>query len=170
MNELLQAHYAGRADEVAAIRERRGVTLAEAAALGDVPTVAQLLADGTPVDERSADGFTPLQLACHFDHAGAAALLLRGGADVAAHAEGAMTVQALHAAAASATGSCVPLLLAVGAPVDGRQGGGFTALHEAAIRRRTDLSELLLAFGADPTLRADDGRDAAAMAAGNDVG
>jgi ankyrin repeat protein len=75
-----------------------------------------------------------------------------------------MTVQALHAAAASPTGSCIPLLLAAGAPVDGTQGGGFTALHEAALRRNHEQVELLLAAGADPARRADDGRDAAAMA------
>jgi ankyrin repeat protein len=164
--DLLQAVYAGKHDEVAAIRERRPLTLAEAAAVGDVVTIGDVLAEGAPVDERSPDGFTPLQLACHFDHAGAAALLVRRGADLTARATGAMTVQALHAAAASPTGACIPLLLAAGAPLDEAQDGGYTPLHELAMRKLTPLVELLLAAGADPSITADDGRDAAAIADG----
>src|SRR3954452_15829159 len=157
--ELLRAVYAGHADEVARIRATPGrtLTLAEAAAVGDVREVAARLRDGVDVDERSPDGFTPLQLACHFDHAGAAALLVRAGASLEARSSGSMTVQALHAAAASPTGACIPLLLAAGAPVDGAQGGGFTALHEAAMRKDRPLYELLTAAGADPTIAADDG-------------
>src|SRR3954471_18935016 len=81
---LLQAHYRGMADVVQAIRALRPLDLPEAAAVGDLPSVARLLAENVPADTRSADGFTPLQLACHFDQAGAAALLVRAGADVAA--------------------------------------------------------------------------------------
>ena len=117
----------------------------------------------------SPDGFTPLQLACHFDDAGAAALLVRAGASLEVRSNGSMTVQALHAAAASLTGACVPLILAAGASVDGTQGGGFTAVHEAAMRKDRPLVDLLLAAGADPTLAAADGSDAATMAdAGGD--
>src|SRR4051812_19999139 len=157
--ELLQAVYAGRADEVAAIRAEPGrkLTLAEAAAVGAVTDVAARLREGVDVDERSPDGFTPLQLACHFDHTGAAAVLVRAGASLEARSNGSMTVQALHAAAASPTGACIPLLLAAGAPVNGTQGGGYTALHEAAIRKQRATYELLIAAGADPTLAADDG-------------
>ena len=163
--DLLQAVYARDHEAVARIRASRPLSLAEAAAVGDVAQVGERLrAGGVDVDERSPDGFTPLQLACHFDQAGAAALLVRAGADLTARASGAMTVQALHAAAASATGACIPLLLAAGAPVDDAQGGGFTALHEAATRGLVDLAEMLLAAGADPTLAADDARDAAAIA------
>lgn len=162
--DLLQAVYAGKHDDVAAIRAQRPLSLAEAAATGDVARVGELLAGGTGPDERSPDGFTPLQLACHFDHPGAAALLVRAGADLTARASGAMTVQALHAAAASPTGSCIPLLLAAGAPLDDTQDGGFTPLHEVAMRKLAPLVELLLAAGADPTIPADDGRDAATLA------
>ena len=167
MSDLLQAVYARRDDDVARIRaERAGdLTLAEAAAVGDVPHLAALLARRTAdIDERSPDGFTPLQLACHFDHAAAAALLVRHGADLTARAQGAMTVQPLHAAAASPTGACIPLLVAAGAPLDDAQDGGFTPLHELAMRTLVPWVELLLAAGADPAITADDGRDAAAMA------
>ena len=164
MTDLLQAVYSRDHEQVAAIRAGRSLTLAEAAAVGDVARIAELLATGADADERSPDGFPALALACHFDHAAAAALLVRSGADLTARATGTMTVQPLHAAAASPTGSCIPLLVAAGAPLDETQDGGFTPLHEVAMRKRRDLVELLLAAGADPTRTADDGRDAAAMA------
>ena len=162
--DLLQAVYARDHGRVAAIRAERPLSLVEAAAVGDTARVGELLASGADPDERSPDGFPALGLACHFDHAGAAALLVRAGADLTARATGTMTVQALHAAAASAEGRCIPLLLAAGAPVDETQGGGFTPLHEASTRKLRWLVELLLAAGADPSRQADDGRDAAAMA------
>jgi ankyrin repeat protein len=161
---LLLARYRGMTEVVDAIRSCRPLDLAEAAAVDDVTTVARLLADGASPDARSPDGFTALQLACHFDAAGAAALLIRAGADLTARATGAMDVQALHAAAAGPTGACIPLVLAAGAPVDETQRGGFTALHEAATRSDRRLADLLLAAGADPTLRTDDGRSAADLA------
>jgi ankyrin repeat protein len=156
--DILHAVYAGRMDDVEAIRARepdRTLTIAEAAAVGDVPLIGELLRAGVDVDERSPDGFTPLQLACHFDRTDAAALLIRAGASLVARSNGSMTVQALHAAAASANGTCVPLLIAAGAPVDGTQGGGFTALHEARMRKDDAMQALLLAAGADPTIEPD---------------
>jgi ankyrin repeat protein len=164
VSALLLARYRGMTEVVEAIRARRPLELAEAAAVDDVRTVASLLANGESPDGRSPDGFTVLQLACHFDAVGAAALLIRAGADVTARASGAMDVQALHAAAASPTGACIPLLLAAGAPVNETQMGGFTPLHEAATRSDGRMAELLLAAGADPALRTDDDRDAAAIA------
>jgi ankyrin repeat protein len=164
VSALLLARYRGMTEVVDAIRSARPLDLAEAAAVDDVRTVGALLAGGASADGRSPDGFTVLQLACHFDAVGAAALLVRAGADVTARATGAMDVQALHAAAASPTGACIPLLLAAGAPVDETQRGGFTPLHEAATRSDGRMAELLLAAGADPTLRTDDDRDAAAIA------
>src|SRR5262245_5141705 len=60
---LLLARYRGMIDVVDAIRGLRSLDLAEAAAVGDVRRVSELLAAGTPVDQPSADGFSPLQLA-----------------------------------------------------------------------------------------------------------
>lgn len=147
-------------------RRRDDLTLAEAAAVGDVALVAQRLGEGASVDERSPDGFTPVQLASHFDHVAAAALLVRAGADLTARARGALTVQALHAAAAGPTAACVPLLVAAGAPLDDPQDRGFRPLHELALRGSDAMVELLLAAGADASVADDDGRDAAAHADG----
>ena len=161
---LLLARYRGLTEVAAAISTRRAISLAEAAAIGDVRAVGDLLASGINPEERSPDGFTPLQLACHFDNPAAAAVLLRAGADVSARASGRMDVQPIHAAAASPTGSCMALVVAAGADLDATQAGGFTALHEAAMRGDPAMVELLLAAGATAGAKADDGRDAADMA------
>ncbi len=47
-----------------------------------------------------------------------------------------------------------------GVEVDPRQQGGFTPLHAAAQNGNMDLVQLLLAHGADPTARTNDGRSA----------
>jgi ankyrin repeat protein len=152
---------------VAAIRRHRDdLTLPEAAAIGAVDLVAQRIREGVPVDDRSPDGFTAVQLAAHFDQVPAAALLVRAGADLSARAQGALTVQALHAAAAGPTAACIPLLVAAGAPLDDPQDRGFRPLHELALRGLTEMVELLLAAGADPSIEDDDGRDAATHADG----
>jgi uncharacterized protein len=164
VSALLLARYRGMADVVEAIRALRPLTLAEAAAAGDVARVGALLAGGADPDEPSPDGFSPVQLALFFDQPAAAAVLLRAGADVDAAATNAMGVAAVHAAAASASGAGVALAVAAGANLDATQSGGFTPLHEAAHRGDAAMAELLLAAGADPTRTTDDGRTPAQVA------
>jgi ankyrin repeat protein len=48
--------------------------------------------------------------------------------------------------------------------VNARQNGGYTPLLQAAHADDPEMARLLLDAGADPSLAADDGRDAAAMA------
>ncbi|HZM30548.1 MAG TPA: ankyrin repeat domain-containing protein [Acidimicrobiales bacterium] len=167
VSALLLARYRGMDDVVEAIRGLRSLDLAEAAAVGDVRRVGELVAGGTPVDRPSADGFSPLQLALFFDNPAAAAVLLRAGADVDATATHPMGVAAAHAAAASPTGTGVVLVVAAGADLDRAQSGGFTPLHEAAHRGDEGMVDLLLAAGADPGRRSDDGRTAADVARGD---
>jgi len=157
VSALALACYRGMGDVVDAIRGLRPLDLPEAAAVGDVRRVGELLAAGATVDGRSPDGFSPVQLALFFDHPAAAAVLLRAGADVDAAAGHPMGVAAIHAAAASPTGAGVALAVAAGADLDATQSGGFTALHEAAHRGDADMVELLLAAGADATRQTDDG-------------
>jgi ankyrin repeat protein len=164
VSALALACYRGMGDVVEAIRGLRPLDLAEAAAVGDVRRVGELLAAGTPVDGRSPDGFSPVQLALFFDHPAAAAVLLRAGADVDAAATHPMGVAAVHAAAASPTGAGLALAVAVGADLDATQSGGFTPLHEAAHRGDAAMAELLLAAGADATRRTDDDRTPADVA------
>jgi ankyrin repeat protein len=70
-----------------------------------------------------------------------------------------MRVMPLHSAAAARSVAISRLLLERGAPVDARQGeaGGFTPLMEAGLNGQVELIELLLAFGAHPTLRDGEG-------------
>jgi uncharacterized protein len=164
VSALLLARYRGLGDVVDAIRARRPLTLAEAAAAGDVGRVGELLAAGADPDESSADGFSPVQLALFFDQPAAAAVLLRAGADVRAAATHPMGIAAIHAAAASPSGAGVALAVAAGADLDATQSGGFTALHEAAHRGDAAMAELLLAAGADPSPVTDDGRTPADVA------
>lgn len=164
VSALLLARYRGMGDVVDAIRALRPLGLAEAAAVGDVRRVGELTAAGVPVDERSPDGFSPVQLALFFDHPAAAAVLLRAGADVDAAAGHPMGIAAVHAAAASPTGSGLALVVAAGADLGRAQSGGFTALHEAAHRGDEAMVDLLLAAGADATRQADDGRTPADVA------
>jgi uncharacterized protein len=164
VSALLLARYRGLDEVVDAIRALRSLDLPEAAAAGDIGRVGELLGAGTPPDEPSPDGFTPVQLALFFDQPGAAALLLRAGADVDAAATHPMGIAAVHAAAASPTGAGLPLAVAAGADLDAVQSGGFTPLHEAAHRGDEPMAELLLAAGADPARRTDEGRTPAQVA------
>jgi uncharacterized protein len=164
VSALLLARYRGLDEVVDAIRELRPLDLPEAAAVGDVRRVGELLAAGSPPDEPSPDGFSPVQLALFFDQPAAAAVLIRAGADVDAAATHPMGIAAVHAAAASPTGAGLALAVAAGADLDATQSGGFTPLHEAAHRGDEAMADLLLGAGADPARRTDDGRTPADVA------
>lgn len=56
-------------------------------------------------------------------------------------------------AAASGRAGAIGRCLDLGFEIDARTPAGLTALHEAAVRGSTDIVELLLARGADPSLR-----------------
>ena len=58
------------------------MTLAEAAATGDVAAVERLLGEGAPVDARDRARRTPLLVATRENHTEAARLLIEAGADV----------------------------------------------------------------------------------------
>jgi ankyrin repeat protein len=72
----------------------------------------------------------------------------------------------LHYAASSPEVRPVALLLERGAPIDAISPTGTTALMMAARYGAIDAATLLLARGADPTLRARNGADAAEFARG----
>ena len=138
----------------------------EAAARGDAARVRECL-DRVPerIGQRSGDGWTALHLAAHFDRDEAVALLLARGADANARSTNSMTNTALHAAlAGTARLALVERLLARGADVNAVQGGGYTPLHEAAIKGNVDAVALLLRSGADVRAATDDGRSALALA------
>ena len=143
------------------------LTLCEAAALGDAVRV-RALARGEPaaVARRSPDGWPALHLAAPFGHGDTVDALLEARAVVRAYSDNHEANTALHAALAGRAGlRIVSRLLAAGADVNARAGGGYTPLHIAAFGGDITLINTLLAHGADPEARADDGKTALAIAA-----
>jgi len=151
LSPLLTAVY-HRAEEVVQALRAGGAILDihEAAATGDAARIRTLLAaDRMVANSRSADGGTPLHLACYFGHTDAVQLLLQTGADAHAWSMNAMRNQPLHAAIAGARDAAIiGALLAAGADVNAAGGGGFTPLHLAASRGDIALIDELIARGA----------------------
>jgi ankyrin repeat protein len=138
--------------------------LAEAAALDEVDRMTELLDGGEPVDGRTPDGFTPLQLAAYFNAPRAVVLLLWRGADVNGVADNPMRIQPLHAAASARHSGVGRLLLDAGADPDARQQNGYTPLMAAAANGDRAFVRILLASGADPALTNDSGARAVDLA------
>jgi len=69
-----------------------------------------------------------------------------------------MRVQPLHSAAAGKSNGVCRMLLHAGADPNGKQQKGYTALHEAVLNGNTELEQLLLDNGADPSIANDDGQ------------
>ncbi len=131
--------------------------LFEAAALGDCSRMAPLLEQG--VGEFSPDGWTPLHLAAAFGGPEATVLLLAQGADVKQVSRNPMQNQPLHACIALGRNpETVRLLLAHGADVNATQAGGYTPLHQAAAAGLEEMTQMLLAAGANPEARCDQGK------------
>jgi ankyrin repeat protein len=168
LSPLMQAMYTGRVDEVQRLVSELGsdgLTVHEAAAVGDVARLAQLIGtDATVVNAWSTDGFQPLGLAAFFGRLQAVELLLAHGAEVNTQARNPMRVAALHAALAGSDHEIARPLIAAGADVNARQQGGVTPLQEAAMNGKPDLCRLLLEHGADLSARDDEGRTAADLA------
>jgi len=138
----------------------------EAAATGNEAQLAALL-DAQPelAQSFSGDGWTPLHLAAAFGTPAAVSALLAAGAQVDAVSRNPQQNQPLHAALAlGKNAETVRLLLDHGAQANAAQAGGFTAMFSAAIANRRDLAEILLAHGADPHQKNDQGKTAAEFA------
>jgi len=138
----------------------------EAAAAGDVPSLrTALAAEPDGVRTYSGDGWTPLHLAAAFGTPEAVQLLLENGAPVDAVSKNPQTNQPLHAALAlGRNAKSIQLLLDAGADPNARQTAGFTAIFSAAAANRRDLTEILIARGANPAIRNDFGQSAAGFA------
>jgi uncharacterized protein len=141
---------------------RHDLDVFEAACLGDLARVVQLLtAEPDLVNAHSPDGFSPLGYSAFFGHAPLLQALILRGAEVDAPSSNAMRVCPLHSAAAHADPAkaveLASLLLDAGADPNAQQQGGFTALHEAALRGKLGLIEVLLEHAADPTIQNDAG-------------
>jgi ankyrin repeat protein len=168
VSPIMDALYHGRADEAQRLVDEAGpasLTIHEAAAMGVVPRIEQLLAENADaVNAWAPDGFQPLQLAAFFGRREAAELLLARGGDVQTAAQNSFKVTALHAALAGSAPELARALIAAGADVNAVQQDGVTPLHEAAATGQIDLVRLLLVSGADASARDGKGRSASDFA------
>ena len=163
---LLLAAYMGGGEIADLLRSRVAPDACEAAALGAVSELKQLL-DEHPArtNARSGDGWTPLHLAGFFGRREAAELLLARGGSLSAISGGAEKNQPLHAALA---GACDPVivraLVAHGADVNAAAAADYTPLHVAASRGNAELVRFLVESGARTDARMDDGKTPADLA------
>lgn len=155
VSALLLALYQGRPEIAGTIAARRpdGLTLFEAAALGDLLRLQALLdSRQARVEDLSSDGFTALHLAAFFGRFLAVKALLERRAPVDAVSQNAMRVTPLHSAVAhrdERTAQAIAAsLLRAGADPNARQAEGFTPLQAAIANRQASVEKLLRAAGA----------------------
>ncbi len=150
----------------------------DAASKGEIGTLEALLkAQPALAGAHAPDGFLPLAAACYWGRIEAARLLLDHGADANAPTrDGFLDIRPLGAAVATpdvpnpsddeeVVVELCALLIDRGADVNGRRRDGLTALHAAAWRGHLKVIALLLAHGADRTIRGESGPHAGQTAA-----
>ena len=164
------AVYVGHTELAAELaRARTDLDIFEASCIGDRARVEELLThEPRLVNSRSPDGFQPLGYACFFGRSAVFETLVVRGAELDAPSDNAMRVRPIHSAVAHADAgvalSLARRLLELGASPNVRQQGGFTPLHEAALRGDAPLVSLLLRHGADPSARNEADESAADLA------
>lgn len=170
VSALLLAAYRGRQEMVDLLLSlKSNLDLFEAAAVGKLGRVQALVQENPAgVNAVSPDGFSPLGLAAFFGHPEVAAYLIEQGADVDAPSRNAARVRPLHSALAhrqpDISLAIAERLVARGAGVNTKQGGGWTPLHQAAIHGQVELARLLLRHGADVNAQAENGKTPLALA------
>ncbi|MGJ7530107.1 ankyrin repeat domain-containing protein [Variovorax sp. GB1P17] len=143
VERLLDAGASLRADGLG------GAPIEPAAERGHLAVVEMLLA-------RGADPQIALRQAAQAGQLKIVRLLVSAGASA--------DVKALVATVAAEHLESVRLLIELGAPVNERNGAGFTGLHCAAYSGNTDIVALLLAQGADPSIIDQHGKTATQIA------
>ena len=163
LSPILVALYHGKGDIAAAILAR-GPTLSvfEAATAGDTARVRELVGrDAAEANAMSPDGFTPLGLAAFFKRREVVRYLLGAGADPnVASRQGGFTP--LHSAVASDVAAVdveiVRMLVDKAADPNAKAQSGSTPLHTVGFTGDRESLQLLLAHGADRSIRNNDGK------------
>lgn len=168
VSALMMAAYRERSDLALVIRAaRRTISFHEACVVGDTVRVRELLAKGQAVDERSVDGFTPLGLAVFFRHRDVARVLMDAGADLNLKASNTTQAAPIHAAVARSDLKILEALLLRGASPNLPQQRMMRPLHEAAAAGNVPAVAMLLMFGADLSVKNEEGKSAADFAREN---
>jgi hypothetical protein len=159
--------YRGRAKCVAALEERGGLTLHEAAAAGCTERIgACLQASPWAIQTLSADGWPALHLAAFLGRDAAVVRLLELGANARQWGRAFEPNLAIHAACAGRRlgGAAFAKLIEATGEADAAQKGGYTSLMIAAGNGFAKAVAALLAAGADRNRKTDDGKTAADFA------
>jgi ankyrin repeat protein len=114
---------------------------------GDHGALEQALTAGNPVDEKNAQGQTPLLLAVWKNDVEAARLLLAAGADV--NAKDSIQDSPFLVAGAQGRTEILRMMLARGADLTSTNRFGGTALIPAAEKGHPDAVDMLIAAGVD---------------------
>jgi ankyrin repeat protein len=133
--------------------------LAAVEAGNDDAEVFHCLSNGIPVETRDVGGDTALACAAYNGHLSTCILLLRHGADTNARSSASGDPPLMWAAAAGHCGIC-ELLLANNAQPIAENDSGYTALYRATYKQHARVVRLLLAAGADATMRTSHGKTA----------
>ncbi len=157
--------YYGRAETVIALlangadlrlADSAGQTALHHAALSVEPAVAAILLDaGAAIDVVDNEGRTPLSRACAVGNAAVTGLLIERRASLDAG-----SIPALSAAAGGPVDDTdmIARLLRAKAAVDAIDGDGRTALHHAVLAGHAAVAGALIAAGAQPNARDNEGR------------
>jgi ankyrin repeat protein len=162
---LMHAVYRGQPDLAQVIASKKAeLDMFEAASLGHLDRLKELIADTSAINSYSKDGFTALHFASYFGQPHAVRLLLEKGAKVDAVASNPTQVMPLHSAASARNLEAARLLLEHGAPPNARQQGGWVPIHAAALNGDRDMVALFLTHQADVQIANDEGKTAAMVA------
>ena len=148
LSPILTALY-DRQDDIADILvdSRPYLTVWEASAIGDTDAIKLLLEGHSSTSNvLSADGWTPLHLACFFHQAVVVEYLLETGTDLEIVSVNATAVTPLQSAMASGAEGIARTLIERGANI---HLPGWTPLHYAAAKNLPEMAEFLIARGAD---------------------
>jgi len=137
--------------------------LIDAAKIGDIYKVKELISKGADVNAKAENGRTTLMFAALKGYKDICKLLISKDADVNAKAENGRT--ALMCAASNNHKDICKLLISKDADVNAKNKDGETALMLVAFQGHRDICELLISKGADVNAKDKDGWTALKFAA-----
>lgn len=131
----------------------------DACAVGKLEKVVELVTHNAQLlNQHSADGFTPVGLACYFNHQEIVSFLVKIGADVNLPSKNGFNVFPIHSAVANNNYHMAKILFNAGAYPNVCQRSGVAPLHTAAQNGNIEIIILLLEHGADVGLRMEGGK------------